>query len=48
LKVTDGGAEDVDGVENGIIVCQSGPASSPPAGVGGGNASYACFINSLF
>ena len=49
LKVTDGGFGDVDGVENGIIVCQSGPASSPPpAGVGGGNASYACFINSLF
>lgn len=48
LKVTDGGAGDVDGVENGIIVCQSGPASSPPADVGNGNASYACFINSLF
>jgi hypothetical protein len=48
LKVTDGGAGDVDGVENGIIVCQSGPASSPPADIGNGNASYACFINSLF
>ena len=48
LKITDGGVEDVDGVENGIIVCQSGPASSSPAGVGVGNASYACFIDSLF
>ncbi len=48
LKLTDGGEGDVDGVKNGIIVTQSGPANTPAQGIGGGGSSRACFINSLF
>lgn len=48
LSVTDGGDGDADGIENGIIVSQSGPATAPATGIGGGNSSRACFIDSLF
>ncbi len=48
LKITDGGEGDVDGVKNGIIVTQSGPAATPAEGIGGGGSSRACFIDSLF
>jgi hypothetical protein len=48
LKVSDGGDGDADGVQNGIIIHQSGPATSHSKGIGGGGASRACFINSLF
>lgn len=46
LKITDGGIGDVDGVANGIIVNQSGMATSPAKGTGGSSSS--CFIDSLF
>lgn len=46
IKVTDGGAGDADGVANGIIVSQSGVATSPAKGSGGSSSS--CFIDSLF
>jgi hypothetical protein len=48
LKVTDGGDGDADGVQNGVVVIQSGPATSHSEGIGGGGTSRACFINSLF
>jgi len=48
LKVTDGGDGDADGVQNGIIVHQSGAATSHSTSVGGGSTSRACFIDSLF
>ena len=47
LKVVDGGVGDTDGVENGIIVTQSGIASTPAATGGGSSSGTSCFIESL-
>lgn len=48
VEITDGGAGDADGVANGIIVNQSGPATTHAISIGGGGSSRACFVDSLF
>lgn len=45
LKLKDGGAGDLDGIANGVIVDPSGPGSTPYAG--GGDSGGGCFIGTL-